>query len=108
MAKIDFSIRLTKLEGDTLKDENGGELTLGGAAKQALLVSEEKQTGQEKYDNYVLATKVADGGEVTLKQFHQTLRAQNIRPQLFPETIDRGLMRVAHTIGTVDLGYARK
>ena len=42
-------------------------------------------------------------GGVTLRQFHQTLRAKNIRPQLFPGTIDRGLLRVAHTIGSVDL-----
>ena len=87
MAKIDFSIRLTKLEGDTLKDENGGELTLGGAAKQALLVSEEKQTGQEKYDNYVLATKVAEGGEVTLKSEDISKIKEVIGKYMFPVVV---------------------
>lgn len=43
------------------------------------------------------------GGPVTLKQFHQTLRSKGFRPQLFPETMERGLIRVAHTIGAVDL-----
>jgi hypothetical protein len=39
----------------------------------------------------------------TLMQFHQTMRSGGIRPQVFPETIDRGLIRVAHTIGSIDL-----
>ncbi len=43
------------------------------------------------------------GGTTTLKQFHQTLRGAAIRPQVFPEPIERGLTRVAHTIGAVDL-----
>ncbi len=43
------------------------------------------------------------GGATTLKQFHQTLRGAEIRPQVFPEPIDRGLTRVAHTVGAVDL-----
>ncbi|TWU56032.1 hypothetical protein [Rubripirellula reticaptiva] len=43
------------------------------------------------------------GGATTLKQFHQTLRGADIRPQVYPEPIDRGLIRVAHTIGAVDL-----
>lgn len=43
------------------------------------------------------------GGPITLKQFHQTLRSRGFRPQVYPETVERGLIRVAHTIGTVDL-----
>ncbi len=43
------------------------------------------------------------GGQVTLKAFHQTMRTANIRPQVFPEPIDRGLARVGNTIGAVDL-----
>ena len=42
-------------------------------------------------------------GAVTLKRFHQTLRAKEFRPQVIPETMERGLIRVSHTIGTVDL-----
>ncbi len=43
------------------------------------------------------------GGETSLKAFHQALRNEGIRPQVFPESINRGLIRVANTIGTVDL-----
>lgn len=43
------------------------------------------------------------GGEVTLKAFHKALRAEGIRPQVIPETIDRGLVRVSNTVGAVDL-----
>lgn len=43
------------------------------------------------------------GGDHTLMQFHQTLRGAGIRPQVFPEVIARGLTRVAHTIGSIDL-----
>lgn len=43
------------------------------------------------------------GGDVTLKAFHKTLRREGIRPQVYPEPINRGLVRVANTIGPVDL-----
>ena len=43
------------------------------------------------------------GGETTLKAFHRKMRTNDIRPQVFPEPIDRGLVRVANTVGAVDL-----
>ena len=43
------------------------------------------------------------GSEHTLMQFHQTIRSAGVRPQIFPEPLERGLMRVAHTIGSIDL-----
>ena len=43
------------------------------------------------------------GGPVTLKEFHQSLRAANVRPQIFPDSIERGLVRVSSTIGAIDL-----
>ncbi len=43
------------------------------------------------------------GGATTLKQFHKTLREAGARATVYPETIDRGLIRVANTIGPVDL-----
>jgi len=42
-------------------------------------------------------------GGVNLKEFHQTLRNHNIHPQLFPGAVDRALMKIAHTIGSIDL-----
>ena len=42
--------------------------------------------------------------EISLKEFHQTLRREEVRSaQLFPENIERGLRRVATTLGPVDL-----
>ena len=43
------------------------------------------------------------GGETTLMQFHQAMRSAGVRVQVYPETLDRGLARVAHTVGPVDL-----
>lgn len=44
------------------------------------------------------------GGPLTLKGFHQALRTADVRSvQIFPETIERGLLRVATTLGPVDL-----
>ncbi len=40
---------------------------------------------------------------VTLKEFHRSLRAAQTRAQLFPDSISRGLVRIASTIGTIDL-----
>ncbi len=42
-------------------------------------------------------------GTVSLKDFHRTLRAAGIHPQLFPETVSRGLVRFLHTVGRADL-----
>jgi hypothetical protein len=52
---------------------------------------------------YLAIDQFEMAGSGNLKRFYQKLRAEQIRPQLFPETIDRGLIRVAHTVGTVDL-----
>ncbi len=43
------------------------------------------------------------GGTVSLKEFHRTLRSAGIRPQIFPEPVDRGLVRFLHTVGHADL-----
>ena len=45
----------------------------------------------------------SSGGPVSLLEFHRSLRSNDVRAQLFPGTIERGLYRVANTIGTIDL-----
>ncbi|KKN85538.1 hypothetical protein LCGC14_0278610 [marine sediment metagenome] len=84
MAKINFSVVLTKLEGGPLKDDKNEDLTLASAAKQALLVLDEKQTGEKKYEHYCLATKVAGGGEVTLKSEEITMIKEVIGKYMYP------------------------
>jgi len=39
----------------------------------------------------------------SLKDFFQIVRGSGITPQLFPETVDRGLLKVGSTLGAVDL-----
>lgn len=87
MAKVNFNVVLTKLEGDPLKAENGKDLTLADTAKQALLVAEEKQTGEQKYEAYVLATKVAGGGEVNLKSEEISKIKEAIGKHMFPVVV---------------------
>lgn len=72
-----------------------------GSRALAVLQAVQKRNENARYiaiDQFEMS-----GGPVTLKQFHQTLRSSGFRPQVFPETMERGLIRVAHTIGTVDL-----
>ena len=42
-------------------------------------------------------------GPVTLMQFHQRVRGEGVSPQIFPDSIENGLIRVCHTIGRVDV-----
>ncbi len=42
-------------------------------------------------------------GSVTLMQFHQRVRAEGVNPQIFPDSIENGLIRVVHTVGLVDV-----
>jgi hypothetical protein len=70
---------------------------------RAIAILEALQASQQSARYSAIDTFEMGGGRLTLKQFHQRLRAQGIRPQLFPATIDLGLMRVAQTIGPVDL-----
>ncbi len=69
---------------------------------RALAVLKTLSKKQEKVTYYAIDQFEMDGG-ISLKQFHQTLRAANVTPRLFPDEVDRGLMRIAHTIGAVDL-----
>ena len=42
-------------------------------------------------------------GPVTLKEFNQQLRAQNVKPSLVPLPLEAGLARVSSTLGIMDL-----
>lgn len=87
MAKINFNVVLKSFEGEALKDEKQAELTLGATAKQALLISDEKATGEQKYENYVLATKVVNGGEIELKSEEITKIKAVIGKYMFPAVV---------------------
>lgn len=46
--------------------------------------------------------ELTDGG-LSLREFHQKMRAAGIRPQIFPESLETGLMKFLHRIGKADL-----
>jgi hypothetical protein len=43
------------------------------------------------------------GGNLKLMDFHRLMRTAEVRPQVFPETVAAGLVRVSHTVGACDL-----
>ena len=73
-----------------------------GDGSQAIAVMDTLSRQSESIRYYAVDEFEMTGG-VNLKQFHQKLRNHNIHPQLFPGPVDRGLMKIAHTIGSVDL-----
>lgn len=77
------------------------EIGVGDGSRALAVLETLSKAGQQA--SYIGIDEFEMAGTVTLKQVHQTMRAQGIRPQLFPGTAERGVMRVAHTIGTVDL-----
>lgn len=88
---------LKTVEADTVLEISVGD----GSRAIAILETLAKQNQKPRYiaiDQFEMAD-----GEVTLKEFHQTLRAHEIRPQVFPQDIENGLTRVAHTVGATDL-----
>lgn len=77
------------------------EIGVGDGSQAIALLQALGNSTQTRYiaiDQFEMA-----GGEVTLKAFHQSLRAAGIRPQVYPGPIDRGLDRVGNTIGVIDL-----
>ena len=71
-----------------------------GSRAIAVMDAVSKQSPSARYigiDEFEMA------GGISLKQFHQTLRNHDIHPRLFPGSVERGLMQVAHTIGSIDL-----
>ncbi len=73
-----------------------------GDGSQAIAVMETLSRQSDSIRYYAVDEFEMAGG-VNLKQFHQTLRNHNLHPQLFPGPVDRGLTKIAHTIGSVDL-----
>jgi hypothetical protein len=78
------------------------EITVDDGTRAAAVLSTlGRQNQQIRYaaiDQFELS-----GGPITLKAFHQSLRAEDVRPQIFPDSIERGLVRVSSTIGAIDL-----
>ena len=89
---------LRRVQAQTVLEICVGDGSRAIAALQTL-ASNNPEIRYAAIDQFELA-----GGPLTLKGFHRALRTAELRrAQIFPETIERGLLRVATTIGPVDL-----
>ena len=77
------------------------QISLGDPSQSVALISALSQ--QHADLAYVAIDSFEAGDGTALISFHRELRRQNVRAQLLPMDIDRGVQRVIHTIGAVDL-----
>lgn len=77
------------------------EIGVGDGTRALEVLQTLAKTGNEA--SYIGIDEFEMAGSVSLKEIHRTLRSGGVRPHLFPGPADLGIMRVAHTIGSVDL-----
>jgi len=90
MAKITGLNKVLKnFSGDALKDAKERDLTIVEACKNALLVADEKSTGQDKYTAYKIATKLdtAKNHTVELTAEEITKIKEAIGKYMFPMVV---------------------
>ena len=78
-------------------------LEIGVGDGSRAIATMETLSRQSNSIRYIGIDEFEMAGGVNLKEFHQTLRNQGIHPKLFPGSVDRALMKIAHTIGAIDL-----
>ena len=83
MAKINFDVVLKNLIGKPLKDNDGADLTMARACRNALCMTGEGVKGEVKYDQYALAMKVGGGGDVELKSEEITKIKKSVGANMF-------------------------
>ena len=80
------------------------EISVGDGSRAVAVLQTLAKAQPETPPRYVAIDQFElAGGPVTLKQFHQRLRQENVRPQVFPDAVDQALLRVAYTVGAIDL-----
>lgn len=84
MAKVNFDVVLKNMGGKPLADNDGEDLTMARASRNALLVMDDKATGDQKYKHYSLAIKIGEGGVVDLKSDEITTIKESIGVNMFP------------------------
>ena len=80
------------------------ELGVGDGSRAPVILESLQSLSPDAEIRYVAVDEfeMADG-PIKMKDFHQRLRSLNVHPQIFPEPVARGMIRVAHTVGAVDL-----
>ncbi|TWT66185.1 hypothetical protein [Allorhodopirellula solitaria] len=81
------------------------EIGIGNGSRMPAILASVTQSGTEssKFKAIVIDEFEMAGGEVTMRDYHRQLAGLPIRPVIFPESVTRGLVNVAHRFGAVDM-----
>ena len=90
--------QLKGLDVASILEVSVGDGTRALAVLQALSKSSKQSIRYIAIDEFELG-----GGQIGLRDFFCLLREHDVRPKLFPETLDGGIRNVANTLGTVDV-----
>ncbi len=81
------------------------EIGVGNGSRMPAILASVAQSGIEPgaFRAIVIDEFEMAGGEVTMRDYHRQLAGLPIRPVIFPESVARGLVNVAHRFGAVDM-----
>lgn len=81
------------------------EIGVGNGSRMPAILASVAQSGAEpgSFKAIVIDEFEMAGGEVTMRDYHRQLAGLTIRPVIFPESVARGLVNVAHRFGPVDM-----
>lgn len=81
------------------------EIGIGNGSRMPAILAAVAQSGVEPgaFKAIVVDEFEMAGGEVTMRDYHRQLAGLTIRPVIFPESVARGLVNIAHRFGAVDM-----
>ncbi len=81
------------------------EIGIGNGSRMPAILASVSQSEAEPggFKAIVIDEFEMAGGEVTVRDYHRQLAGLPIRPVIFPESVAKGLVNIAHRFGTVDL-----
>lgn len=81
------------------------EIGIGIGSRMPAILASVAQSGVEPstFKAIVVDEFEMVGGDVTMRDYHRQLAGLPIRPVIFPESVARGLVNIAHRFGAVDM-----
>lgn len=81
------------------------EIGIGIGSRMPAILASVAQSGVEPstFKAIVVDEFEMAGGHVTMRDYHRQLAGLPIRPVIFPESVGRGLVNIAHRFGAVDM-----
>lgn len=81
------------------------EIGIGNGSRMPAILASVAQSGVEPstFKAIVVDEFEMAGGDVTMRDYHRQLAGLPIRPVIFPESVARGLVNIAHRFGPVDM-----